>query len=133
MALSYKTTLRNARLDAITTALTATNTLLIYTGSAPALTASPTGTLLATFTGANPSGPASSAGVLTFTNPSSVTGAASGTPGWWRWIDGATDNGSHTQVQGTAAVGSGDLNFGSTVASGGTVSITSFAVTEGNP
>jgi hypothetical protein len=133
MATKYKTSIRNTRLGDVISALGATARLLVYTGTEPALTASPTGTLLCTFTLANPVGPAASGGVATWTNPSNVTAAASGTPGYYRVIDGSTDDGTHTQVQGSAGVGSGDLNFGSTIASGGTVSITSIAYTEGNP
>ncbi len=133
MAISYKASLRNARLDALTTALTATSRVKIYTGAAPALTASPTGTLLATLTPANPFAAGSSAGVLTASAIASGTAAASGTPQYFRVIDGTTDDGTHTQMQGDAAVGSGSLNFASTITSGGTVSISSFVVTEGNP
>ncbi len=63
---------------------------------------------------------------------SGVTGTT-GTPNFFRMIDGATDDGTHTQVQGTAGVSSGELSFASPIASGGTVSITaSMTITEGN-
>jgi hypothetical protein len=130
--LNLKTTLRNTMLTSIATALTATSRMLIYTGSAPANTATPTGTLLGTFTLAATPGTASG-GVLTFTLPSNVTGAASGTPGYGRMIDGTTDDGTHTQVQFSCGVGSGEMNFSSTIASGGTVSITAMTITDGNP
>ena len=58
--------------------------------------------------------------------------AAAGTPGYYRVIDGTTDDGTHTQIQGSCGVGSGDINFSSTIASGGTVAITSLVYTEGN-
>ena len=132
MSLSYKDSTRNTRLDALTTALGTSAHLLVYTGGAPSKTASPTGTLLATLALSNPTAPASSGGVLTFSTITSATAAASGTPGYFRMIDGSTDDGTHTQLQGSAGVGSGDLNFNSTVASGGTVSITSATITEGN-
>lgn len=132
MALSYKTSVRNTRMDALTTSITATSRLKVYTGSAPANTATPTGTLLATLTPANPFAAGASGGVLTASAIASATAAASGTPGYFRVIDGTTDDGTHTQVQGSSAVGSGDLNFASTIASGGTVSISSFVITEGN-
>lgn len=128
---NLKDTLRNTMMGNITTALTTTSRLLIYTGTAPTKTTAPTGTLLATFTLASTPGTATG-GVYTFTAPSNVTAAASGTPGYWRMIDGTTDDGTHTQIQGSAGVGSGELNFASTIASGGTVSITSFTITEGN-
>lgn len=63
---------------------------------------------------------------------SDTSAAASGTPGYYRIIDGTTDDGTHTQVQGSCGVGSGDINFSSTIASGGTVAITSLAYTDGN-
>jgi hypothetical protein len=133
MAISYKTSIRNSRMDTITTSIGASGHLLVYTGSGPALTATPTGTLLSTHTLSNPLGAGSSGGVLTFGAIGSATAAASGTPGYFRCIDGATDDGTHTQIQGDAAVGSGSLNFGSTEVSGGSVSITSATDTEGNP
>src|SRR4029077_10640153 len=101
-------------------------------GSAPSKTASPTGTLLATLT-PNATFGTVSTGVLTCNSITSDTNAAaSGTPGYYRVIDGTTDDGTHTQIQGSAAVGSGDINFSSTITSGGTVSITSLSYTEGN-
>lgn len=129
---SFKTALRTTIMTTIVTALTGTSRWLVYTGSAPALTATPTGTLLATFTMAATAGTVTT-GVLTYAAISNVTGAASGTPGYARQIDGSTDDGTHTQVQMSCGVGSGELNFASTVASGGTVSITSATFTEGNP
>lgn len=132
MATSLKTSTRTTIMGAIVTAVTATSRLLVYTGSAPSPTASPTGTLLATFTLPNPFGSVSGA-VLTAGSISGVTAAASGTPGYYRVIDGTTDDGTHTQIQGSCGVGSGDINFSSTIASGGAVSITSLTYTEGNP
>lgn len=132
MATSIKDTTRASMLDEIVTAITATSRIKIYSGSAPSKTASPTGTLLATLTPANPFGSVSG-GVLTVGSITSDTNAAaSGTPGYYRVIDGTTDDGSHTQLQGSAGVGSGDINFGSTIAAGGTVAISSLTYTEGN-
>lgn len=129
--MNLKDTLRQSMLSQITTALTTTSRLLVYTGTAPSKTASPTGTLLATFTLAATPGTASG-GVYTFTAPASVTAAASGTPGYGRMIDGTVDDGTHTEIQFTCGVGSGELNFSSTLASGGTVSISSMTITEGD-
>lgn len=133
MATSLKDTTRASMLGAIVSAIGASGHLLIYTGSAPAKTAAPTGTLLATFVLASTPGTVSG-GVLTMANVTSVTGSASGTPGYYRCIDGATDDGTHTQIQGSAGVGSGDINFASTIASGGTVGITnaSWTYTDAN-
>lgn len=103
MATSLNDTTRTTMVGAISTAVSTAGHLLVYTGSAPSKTSAPSGTLLATFAMANPMG-SSSSGTLTVTAPSNVTGAASGTPGYYRIIDGSTDNGSHTQVQGSAGV-----------------------------
>lgn len=126
---SLNNTLRTNMMSQIATSLGATGHLLIYSGTAPAKTAAPTGTLLANFTLANPAG-TSAGGVFTLTVPSNVTGAANGTPGYGRFIDGATDDGTHTQIQTTAGVASGELNFVTGISAGGTVSLTGFTVTE---
>ncbi len=134
--MQFKTALRTTRVTDLITALGATSRLLVYnnTGAIPAPTASPTvngATLLATFTLANPVGTVTS-GVLTLSAISNVTAAASGTPNFWRMIDGTTDDGTHTQAQGTAGVSSGELSFTGTTTSGNPVSISSIVITEGN-
>ena len=132
MATSLKDTTRATMMGNISTAVTATSRVKIYTGSAPAKTASPTGTLLSTLPPSATFGSVSG-GVLTCNAISNDTNAAaSGTPGYYRVIDGTTDDGTHTQIQGSCGVGSGDINFSSTISSGGTVSITSLVFTEGN-
>jgi len=71
---------RNAKADAVTTALGTAGTIKFYTGTLPADgDTDPAGTLLATVALANPAGPAASGGVLTFTNPASVSVVATGT------------------------------------------------------
>jgi len=133
MATSLKDTTRATALNGVVTAVTATSRLKVYTGTAPAKTAAPTGTLLATLTPAATFGTVAS-GVLTCNAIASDPSApASGTPGYYRVIDGTTDDGTHTQIQGSCGVGSGDINFNSTVAAGGSVSISSLTYTEGNP
>lgn len=125
-------TLRNNMVSQFTSAITSTSRIKVYTGSAPTKTTSPTGTLLATLTCSATAGTASG-GVYTFNSITSDTSAAaSGTPGYFRVIDGTTDDGTHTQIQGSCGVGSGELNFSSTIASGGTVAISSLTFTEGN-
>jgi hypothetical protein len=131
MAISYDDTTRSNRMTQVVNAIGSAGSLLIYTGSEPAKTSAPTGTLLATFALADPAGTVSD-GVLTFTLPANVSAVASGTPGWFRMIDGSVDDGTHTHVQGSAGVGSGDLDFGSAISGGGVVSITSMTITEGN-
>jgi hypothetical protein len=130
--MNLNNTLRHNMMGQITTSLTTTSRLLVYTGSAPSKTAAPTGTLLGTWTLASTPGTDTN-GVYTFTAPANITFVAAGTPGYFRMIDGSTDDGTHTQIQGTAGVGSGELNFASAAASGGTGTITSMTITEGNP
>jgi hypothetical protein len=132
MATSLKDTTRTTMVGAISTAIGATSRIKIYTGSAPSKTAAPTGTLLATLTPSATFG-TSATGVLTANAIASDTAAAAaGTPGYYRVIDGTTDDGTHTQIQGSAGVGSGDINFSSAIAAGGTVAITSLTYTDGN-
>jgi hypothetical protein len=128
---SLKDTLRNARLDAITTAAGAAAVLNVYSGTAPGKTAAPTGTLLVAFPLPNPIAPPSSGGVLTLTTIAAASGVASGTPGYARMCSG-TDDGTRTVEQLSAGVGSGEVNFSAPVSSGGQVTMSSYAETEGN-
>jgi hypothetical protein len=127
----FSDTLRHSMMSQLTTALTTTSRLLIYTGSQPLKTAAPSGTLLATFTLAATPG-SDTAGVYTFTPPANVVAVAAGSPQYARLIDGTTDDGTHTVMQISCGVGSGELSFASLIAMGGTVSISSLVVTEGN-
>jgi hypothetical protein len=132
MATSLKDSIRTSMVGAISTSIGATSRIKVYSGSAPAKTAAPTGTLLSTLTPSATFG-TSATGVLTANAIANDTAAAaSGTPGYYRVIDGTTDDGTHTQIQGSAGVGSGDLNFSSTIALNGIVSITSLTFTDGN-
>jgi hypothetical protein len=136
MSLSYKDATRNTRLDALTSALGTAAFIEIFTGSLPGKTTgtfnADTGTKLASLALSNPVAPGSAAGVLTLSAITSGTGLASGTPGYFRIKTAASGAASTVIIEGDAAVGSGSLNFSSTIASGGTVSITSATVTEGN-
>jgi len=129
---SFMDTLRNSRLDAITTAVGATGYLKAYTGSAPSKTASPTGTLLVSMAVANPLASASSGGVLTFSAISAGTGVATGTPGYVRLTNSNTDDGTHTVVQYSAGIGSGEMSFSGQVNTSGSVTVNSITHTEGN-
>ena len=73
-----------------------------------------------------------SAGVLTFSTITSETALASGTPGYARFKTAQNGAASTVIIELDAGVGSGSLNFSSTIASGGTISITSATITEGN-
>ncbi len=126
MATQFSTTLRNSRLDAIGTLLSTGGTLKIYTGSAPGVGAGATGTLLSTLTSVTYA--SASSGTKTFTATADSSAAASGTPGYARLLT----SGATVHAEFDAAVGSGTLNFNSTISSGGTVTLSSATFTEGN-
>lgn len=136
MALQFSTSLRNNMMStnsAITEVwnalLGSSATLTVATGSPPATCATAaSGTLLATFTlNSSPFGVASGgAMVLGGLTLSATAGAGSAsTPGYFRMLDGS----ANCHVQGTCAIGSGDLSFNGTITSGQTVQITGFTVT----
>lgn len=137
MSISYKDSTRNGRLDKITTDLGATAFLEVFTGAPAGKTAgtfnADPGTKLASLACSNPVAPGSSGGVLTFSAITNATALASGTPASFRLKTSAGGGVSTVIIEGDAAVGSGSLNFNATISSGGTVSITSATITEGNP
>lgn len=137
MALSYKDSVRNTRLDALTAALGTAAFLEVFTGSAPGKTTgafnSDTGTKLASLACSNPTAGASSSGAMTFSAITSATGLASGTPGYARFKTASAGGTATVVIELDAAIGSGSLNFASSVALSGTVSITSAVISEGNP
>jgi hypothetical protein len=128
MALGYVTTLRNSRLNAITTAVGTSGKLRVYSGTKPAVGGAET-TTLATLTCSATFAPAAAAGVLTANAITSATAVASGTPTWARLMTSA----DAAVIDMTAAVGSGDLNFNAAIVSGGTVACSSFVITDGTP
>ena len=92
MAAGYNVTLRNNRLDQITTRAGNAALLRIYDGTRPATGGAAT-TLLAELVCATPFAGAASAGVLTVTNPTQDSSAnATGTATWGRVVqsDGTT-------------------------------------------
>lgn len=130
MTLQFSTTLRNARLDAITTAVGNAGFLRIYDGTIPAsVSASITGTLLAELTLATPFAASASSGVLTL---GSITSDASanntGTATHFRVFQ---SDGTTAVFQGTVGQTSGyDLVLNTTsIVSGVQVAITSFTIT----
>lgn len=132
MALAYATTLRNARLDQIKTALDAgagAALLRIYDGARPATGGTAT-TLLAELTCSDPSAPAASGGVLTFSSITSDSSAnATGTATWFRLVD---STGAFV-MDGNVGTSGSDLNLNSvSISVGVQVSVTSFVITEGN-
>lgn len=132
MTVGYSTTQRNARLDALTTALGSGALLKIYDGVRPATGGAAT-TLLAQLVCSGTFAPAASSGVLTANAISSATASASGTATWARLT---TSGGTFVaDLSVSVAGGGGDLQITGTavITSGVTVSITSLVITEGNP
>ena len=130
MSVGYSTTLRNARLDAITTAIGASGLLRIYDGTRPASGGTAT-TLLAQLTLSATFAPAASLGVLTASAIGSDASAdATGTATWARLTTSAgvfvADMGVGTSGQEVT------LNTVSIVILG-TVACTSLVITAGNP
>lgn len=127
MGLQFDTTDRSAWLTTLNTAIGASATIKLFTGSAPAnVAASEVGTLLATLTG-NASGFGSvSSGVLTAGAVTSATAAATGTVGHFR----VATSGGTVIMQGTVATSGADLNITNTsINSGDTVSVSSWTIT----
>ena len=130
MALAYSAAVRNAMLDAITTAAGGSALLSIYDGTRPATGGAAT-TLLAQLTCNATFAPGASGGVLTLnaiTQDSSAN--ATGTATWFR----ITTSGATHVLDGNVGTSGSDLNLSSTsIVSTQPVSVTSFVITEGNP
>lgn len=134
MTIQMSTSMRNARLDAIETAIGTGARVQIFTGSAPAsCAASEAGTLLVDFTLASDWAANASAGAKAFNNlPISINASATGTAAHFRIYD-STATTCHYQGTVTITGGGGDMTVDNTsIASGQSVSITSFTITEGN-
>lgn len=126
MAFQYGATLRNNQVGQIQTTIGTSGTLKIFSGAEPAncAAADPAG-LLATI--ALPAAfLTSSGGVTTIAGVWSVAASATGTAASFRMYDGSTV----CHVQGNCTT---DLVLNNTsIASGQTVTVTSFSVTAGN-
>jgi hypothetical protein len=127
--MQLSTTQRNNRLSNLTSNIGSSSKLKVYTGSAPGVGNSATGTLLSTI-----SLPSTAWTVATGTATLSGTwqdtsAAASGTPGYWRITD---STGATIYAEGTSGVSGGELSFTVAISLGGTVSVTAFTLTEGN-
>ena len=129
MALAYSTAIRNARLDAITTAVGGSALLRIYDGTRPATGGTAT-TLLAELTCNATFAPAASGGVLTLNAITADSSAnATGTATWFRIVT----SGATFCIDGNVGTSGSDLNFNTTsFVSGGNVSVSSFTITAGN-
>jgi hypothetical protein len=134
MALQFSTTVRNARLDAIETAVGATAVLKIRTGAAPAnCGTADSGTVLATLTLPSDWMAAASGGSKAKSGTWQDAAAdATGTAAHWRLYasDGTT---CHAQGTVTATGGGGDMTVDNTsFATGQSFTVSSFTITEGN-
>jgi len=129
MTIGMSAALRNARLDAITTAAGANAKLRLYSGTRPATGGTAT-TLLAELTCAATFAPAASGGVLTLNAITSDSSAdASGTATWARLVKSDNTFVMDMDVGTTGA----DLNMNSNVISAGAaVAITGATLTEAN-
>ena len=129
MALGYVATLRNAQLDAITTAVGTSGKIRIYSGTRPATGGTAT-TLLAELPCSATFAPAASAGVLTVNAITSDASAdATGTASWFRVLTSA----NAAVIDGDVGTSGADLNLNSvSLTAGGSVAITSFTITAGN-
>lgn len=129
----YSTTLRNAQLDAITTAVGNAGTLIVYCGTQPATGGTAT-TVAATFTLGSPFAPGASGAVLSPTITSSmstgVTAAATCTATWFR----VSTSGGTQKIDGTVGTSGADLNLTTTsIVSGVTLTLPTWTITRGNP
>lgn len=127
------TSVRNARLDAITTAIGASGLIKIYTASQPAdaNTAVSGQTLLGTLTCNATFAPSASGGVLTLNSITQDSSAdATGTAAWFRMLK---SDATTVIMDGTVGTSGADLNLNTTsIVTGGPITISSFTITDGN-
>lgn len=132
MTIQLSTAVRNARLDAIETTIGTSAVLKIRTGAAPAAVAdADSGTVLATITCPSDWAAAASSGSKAKSGTWSDSSAdATGTAAHFRLY---ASDGTTQHLQGTVGLGSGDLSLDNTsIASGQTVTINTFTLTDGN-
>lgn len=124
-------TTKNARLDAITTAIGTSGVIKIYDGTQPTNpdTAVTTQTLLATLTCSSTFAGSASSGVLTANAITAGTAGATGTAAWAR----ICTSGGTPKVDCTVGTSGTDLIIDNTsIASGQSVSATSLTLTDAN-
>ncbi|MCB0136836.1 MAG: hypothetical protein KDD75_17155 [Caldilineaceae bacterium] len=134
MALQYSVAVRNAQLDAVEVTVSMAPLLRIYSGSAPAnCAAAASGTLLAEMTLPSDWMAAASSGSKALAGTwQDASANATGTAGHFRLYDSGGTT-CHAQGTVTATGGGGDLTLDNvSIASGQSVTITSFTITAGN-
>lgn len=138
MTISYSTTVKNAKLDAIETTISTTPELRIYDGSVPATAGASIGasTLLASGTlpsdwlAAASGGAKAKAGTWTLTGQS---GAGTGTVGTYFRIYDAAGPTSHIQGTFTVTGGGGDMTAdNASIANAQVITVFTFILTSGN-
>ena len=132
MTVSFSTAVRNAKLDAITTAIGASGVMRIYDGTPPAsANAALSGNnMLVSLALSATAAPGASGGVQTYSAITTTNASATGTATFYRILKSDL---STVIEQGTVGVGSGDCQLNTTsIVSGGPVAITSKTFTEGN-
>ena len=132
MALGIDATIRNNMLDEITAVAGINAVIEIYSGTRPATGGAET-TVLATLAGdATAFAAAATGGVLTLNTIVDDSSADStGTASWFRIY---ASNGTTHVLDGDVSTSASDLNLNSvSITILGTVSITSFTITAGNP
>ncbi len=132
MALGIVAAFRDNMLDELQAAIdqdVGAGNLLILDGSRPATGGAKT-TQLAILVLTDPVAGAASAGVLTFSAINDDTSTVAGTATWFR----LEDNSGDAIIDGDVGTSGSDLNLNSVaISAGGTVSVTSFVITAGNP
>jgi len=133
MAIKFDTTTRNAEMDAVTARVGTAARLRVCHGTRPANpgTAITSQTMLVELIcNATAFAPAASGGVLTANAITNGTAAANGTASWFRLFQ---SNGTTAIIDCDVGTSGSDLNLNNTsIATSQTVSVTSFAITEGN-
>ncbi len=132
MAIQLSTTVRNARLDTIETTISTAPILEIRTGAQPAnCAAADSGTLLASMTLPSDWMAAAASGSKALSGSwNDASADATGTAAHFRIKQGAT---CHMQGSVTATSGGGDIELNNvSIASGQSVTITAFTLTDAN-
>lgn len=131
MAIQFSTTVRNARLDAIETAISTAPTLEIRTGAQPAnCAAADSGTVLATIVLPSDWLAAAASGQKAIAGGPWQDASAdnAGTAGHFRIKQGAT-----CHLQGSCGQGTGDMSLdNATLTAGQQFQVTAFTLTDGN-
>ena len=130
--LKYSVLLKNARLNQITSQISTSGFLLLYTGTQP--TNPDTGlsgnTLLATLALSSTFAAGASSGVLT---ASTITSATAGNTGTATWGSLVQSNGTTRVVDFSVGTSGADLNLNTTsIVSGASVAVSSLTITSGN-